>query len=208
MSRIVDPIFTGERTDVTAIAWTYINTCCAAFSNNKYYLAYPETGQTVPNKILMIDFSFTPPVFLNHSFQASAIVHDQITGELIFSGTAREVYKLTGTSDWISGAATGIAMIYQTPYFGDRNQNEQMQEIAFSADTGSATLTVKVYADGSLKQTLTTSTAAMARVRLMVDPTLCVGKMFSIRFEITAPVAAKVKISPPLEVKVTGLRQR
>ncbi len=201
ISRIVDPIFTGERPDVIAMDWTYINTCAAAFCKNKYYLAYPETGQTTPNKVLVADFDFSPnPAFLRHDFKASAICYDPNTDELIFGGTNKEVYKLSGTSDWISGAAAGITMVYQTPYIGNRNQYEQMREILFSADTQGNALTVKVYTDHTLKQTLTCSTASMQRVKLSVNPALCIGKCFSIRFEITS--TSRVKISPPLEVRM------
>ena len=203
ISRIVDPIFTGENAYISGLNWTYIDKCCGVFAGNKYYLAYPEGTSTDNNKVLVIDFAFNPPSFSKFSFQASAMVYDPITREIIFGGTAKEVYKLTGTSDWVSGAATGIALIYQTPYIGNRNQIAQAQEIAFSANTGSNTLTVKVYADGILKQTLTTSTAAMGRVKLTTDPTLCMGKMFSVRFEITSPLTSKVKISTPLELKVS-----
>ena len=214
ISKPLEPLFNAERSagdpieNITAIDWDYINTACAAFAGNKYYLAVAFSGDTKPKHIIVVDMDLRPARFHKITLgdtddTINAMSYDLVADELMFGGDVKEVYKLTGTIDWVSGAAAGVSMVYQTPYFGQRDLYQQMVSLTFQANTQGQTLTVKIYADFTLKATLTTSTTSMKRVNLKMEADVQ-GRLFSVRFEITGSTTAnkRIKISPPMVAKL------
>lgn len=192
--------------DITnRLGFSYVEYSCAFLYKGKYWLSYPIDEQY--NQATIVTDLNSP----NAKFSLSTITFNAAYlydyYYLFFGGQAKQIYQLdAASSDYISNTETGIAVTYQTPYFGDPAQYSVMTRLRFWANTQGETLTIKVYSDYTLVETLTTSTSSFSQIDLTCS-NACIGHVFSIRFEITAPTDARIKISPPLECQFTPFQK-
>lgn len=228
ISEAVDPLFTFEKPRAEDELWHEYDTqeyeFSGAYSKNKYYVAMKTyDGTNTPYLTYMFDISDLAQGV--GGVKISQMLWDG--GVTTYSTLMGGMYVLTGKSPYEapvdpglgvcsnerfmcidplfdSDGGSAIPLVYQTGYFGDRNVYATLRSVTFNADTAGLTLTVKIYTDYSLAATLTCSTSSMDRVELNV-PNTCYGRLFSVRFEISA--TSRVTISPPLELKVSPWRR-
>ena len=201
ISDIVEPIFSGEREDVSSINWNYTDRCCGAMHDNKYFLCYPEGATIWPDKVLIVDFETMPPRFIQADFSAYTLFMDKITNRLFFGNTDKYLYEFSSAH----GFSQSIEIDFQTPYFGDRGIWKQAKSLTFFADTQGNDLTVNYWVDRELKATDSQSSDYMKILKFDCPPEV---KGYTFSIELICSSTKRIKISPPLELKVIELNKK
>lgn len=201
ISTVVEPLFSGEREDVTSMNWNAVENCCAAIADNKYYLAYPEGASKWSDKVLIADFETTPPTFIRADFAASALCYDVYAGVLYMGNVEKYLYEFTGSHN----LSEQVEIDFQTPYVGDRTKFHQLKSLIFFANTRDTTMTVNVWVDRKIEYTTTCSSTYMKRIEIDCPPA-CKGRLFSIEFVCAS--YRRIKLTPPLLFKVVEFKDR
>ena len=168
-SQLLDPLFDPESGNSERLSTSYLSNMCVGYFDEKVYFSYTRQGQTTNDRTLIFDKE--AKIFqgvLERGF--NVFVTDREGGSLYALGTDGYVYLLeTGTDD----DAVAIAWDFQTKDFaselGGRFVRKRGRAIEVDINPANAALTVKVYLDGTLRQTEAFSDAARTIRRFEFD---------------------------------------
>jgi hypothetical protein len=201
VSDIVEPVFSGEREDISSVNWNYVDRCCGAMHDNKYYLSYPEGDADWPNKILIVDFETMPPRITQADFSAYSLRPDTISEKLYMAGSDKYLYESSSAHAFNQA----VEIDWQSPYFGDRATFAQAKSLTIHANTRGNDLTVNMWVDKKLEATLPAQSSTYMKRMEFDCPPACKGRLFSA--ELVCSSFRRIIISPPLELKVIVLEK-
>jgi len=130
-----------------------LDLCYASWDGRKYYLYYPSSGSTI-NDSIILDFTNYPQIIVYKSdFNATGRMHYYPAGT---------TYVVLGGYEYIEGGTATINSTWQTREvdFGDITERKALKELHYDL-TG--TVSVAIYADGSLAQTVSITETSRTR---------------------------------------------
>ncbi len=169
-----------------------LTVCYAEFDGIRYYFYYASTG-SIPDKCLILDFSYYPQITCYHGFFAHA--HEYHFG----SGT--HYYALDGY-EYTGGGTETIATTLIT---GDRGfqkitQRKCLDYFYYDINTASKDVTIDILVDGTSLQTLTLNTSTRERKR---SEKLKYNEGYRFALQISCADSQNLKIYAPWVLEAT-----
>jgi hypothetical protein len=183
-----DPIFESE------INRSYIHRSIGTVWRDMYFFSYPETGQTYPNKTLIIDLNHQ-----NHAYHYNSGFTQFCTdseGNLWGGDSSGWLYKIEQPTNTDSETVTTSYKSKKFALSEVRNQPGPIREIYFRANTGGVNATLKVYLDGVLIQTYTFNASSLTPFRVKTPARF--GRYVEIQFDYAS--TGTFRVVPPLFV--------
>ncbi len=169
-----------------------LTVCYAEFDGIRYYFYYASSG-SIPDKCLILDFSYYPQIVCYYGFFAHA--HEYNVGSGI------HYYALNGY-EYSDGGTETIATTLTT---GDRGfqkitQKKTLDYLYYDIDTASKDVTVNIIVDGSTLQTLTLNTSSRERKR---SEKLGYNEGYRYSLQISCADSQNLKIYAPWVLEAT-----
>ena len=172
-----------------------LSACYAEFDGNRYKFIYPTSGTTL-DKCLILDFSTYPNIRIYHEdFIPTAYQHHDPSGIEYWAKTTYQ-YKDGGTETVATSLRTGDRV------FNEVVKQKSSQFLFYDIDTGGKAVSVGIYVDDTLQETIILNETS--RIRSRTELGRYQGYRYSI--EISCSDSTGVSIYSPwaIEASPTG----
>lgn len=165
----------GKIAESTFTSMTSPKSAFAEWDGTKYWFAYPSTGTTI-DKVLVIDFTDYPKLkFYNDNFIINAFEYHFPSGIKYYGKADGYQYQ----------EATGATLTFSIQT-GDRAaknifRNKQAEYLYYDINTGGKDVTVTIYVDGTVMQTITLNESSRKRDRHLLKQ--MEGYRYSVKIE-------------------------
>lgn len=197
LSNDIEPLFHGEAVNgFEAINWERATTFSAAVYKRRYYFSYCSGTSQEPDMLAVYSADTAKWYFYDHPLRS--LLYEEDTDLLLGGGQDGFVHVMENTNADDGG---NISLDVETKEFhgGDKDILKMFQWLTTDVDTQSETVTCEFYVDGTLRTTLTLTTATR-KVELHSLPQAVLGYRWRVRFTYTGQ--KRIKLYPPKAVEL------